>query len=352
MLKRLSKYIKNLNTKKKTTIKDIANVLNISAAAVSKALHNDSRISEKTKKAVRQVAENLNYQPNHLASALRSGKSKLVGVIVPRTNSNFFSSVIQNIEEVLNKEGYNIIITQSNESFKKECNNIDTLLFTQVDGIIASMANETVDLSYYEKIKSKGIPLILFDRGENNLNVDYIGIDDYNSSHIIVEHLVKQGCKRIAHIGGFKRTRIFNNRIRGYIDALKKHNLPLNNELLIESNLTLEDGRQKMKQLLALKNRPDAVYVAGDYAALGALQVLKEQNINIPNEIALVGFGNEPFTDMVTPRITSVNQHSAEIGKQAAKTFLKHAKKQNVTQKLNKIILDATLIIRDSSDKK
>ena len=351
LLKRLSKYIKKSIIKKKTTIKDIANVLNISAAAVSKALHNDSRISEKTKKAVREVAENLNYQPNHLASALRSGKSKLVGVIVPRTNSNFFSSVIQNIEEVLNKEGYNIIITQSNESFKKECNNIDALLFTQVDGIIASMANETVDLSYYEKVKSQGIPLILFDRGENDLNVDYIGINDYNSSHIIVEHLVKQGCKRIAHIGGFKRTRIFNNRIRGYIDALKKHNLPLNNELLIESNLTLEDGRQKMKQLLALKNRPDAVYVAGDYAALGALQVLNEEKINIPNEIALVGFGNEPFTDMVTPRITSVNQHSAEIGKQAAKTFLKHAKNKNVTQKLNKIIFDATLIIRDSSDK-
>ena len=153
LFKRLSKYIKNLNKKKKTTIKDIANVLNISAAAVSKALHDDSRISEKTKKAVRQVAENLNYQPNHLASALRKGKSNLVGVIVPRTNSNFFSSVIENMEAILNKEGYNIIITQSNESYKKECANIDTLLFTQVDGIIASMANETVDLSYYEKIK-------------------------------------------------------------------------------------------------------------------------------------------------------------------------------------------------------
>ena len=112
------------------------------------------------------------------------------------------------------------------------------------------MANETVDLSYYEKIKSKGIPLILFDRGENNLNVDYIGIDDYNSSHVIVEHLVNQKCKRIAHIGGFKRTRIFNYRIRGYIDALKKYSLPLDDELLIESNLTIEDGRVKMKQLL------------------------------------------------------------------------------------------------------
>ena len=352
LLKRLSKYIKKLNIKKKTTIKDIANVLNISPAAVSKALHDDSRISDKTKKAVKQVAKNLNYQPNHLASALRKGKSKLVGVIVPRTNSNFFSSVIQNIEEVLNKEGYNIIITQSNESYKKECNNIDTLLFTQVDGIIASMANETVNLEYFEKVKSKGIPLILFDRGENDLNVDYIGINDYNSSHIIIEHLVNQGCKRIAHIGGYKHTRIFNNRIRGYNDALKKHNLPLDAELLIESNLSIKDGREKMTQLLHLKNKPDAVYVASDYAALGALQVLNENNIKMPEDIALVGFGDEPFTAMVTPTLTSINQHSAEIGKQAAKTFLSHAKNKVIKQSLNKIILNAKLIIRDSSDKR
>ncbi|MFL1013117.1 LacI family DNA-binding transcriptional regulator [Flavisericum labens] len=350
MLKRLSKGIKKIIIKRKTTIKDIANVLNISTAAVSKALHNDSRISEKTKQAVKQVAKNLNYQPNHLASALRKGKSNLVGVIVPRTNSNFFSSVIQNIEEVLNKEGYNIIMTQSNESYKKECNNIDTLLFTQVDGIIASMANETVDLNYYEKIKSKGIPLILFDRGENDLNVDYIGINDFDSSHMIVEHLVEQGCKRIAHIGGYRHTRIFNNRIKGYTDALKKHNLPLDNELLIECHLNIEDGRKKMRQLLNLKNRPDAVYVASDHAALGALEVLKEQNIKVPQEMALVGFGDEPFTAIATPSITSVKQHSEEIGKQAAKRLLEYTKQPSIKQSLNKIILDAELVIRDSSN--
>lgn len=338
--------------KNKTTIKDIANVLNISAAAVSKALHNDSRISEKTKKAVRQVAENLNYQPNHLASALRSGKSKLVGVIVPKTNSNFFSATIHNIEEVLNKEGYNIIITQSNESYKKECENIDTLLFTQVDGIIVSMANETVDLQHFEKVKQAGIPLITFDRGENDLNVDYIGIDDYDSSHRIVDHLVEQGCKRIAHIGGFKHTRIYNNRIRGYIDALEKHNLPLEKELLLESNLSTEDGRNKMQELLALDKKPDAVYVAGDYAALGALQVLNEKNIKIPDEIALVGFGDEPFANMVTPKMTSVNQHSYQIGKIAAEKFLEYTKQNQIQQTLQKHILKTELIIRESSLKK
>ncbi len=338
-----------MSNKKRTTIKDIANVLNISPAAVSKALHDDPRISNKRKIEVRHIAKKLNYQPNHLATALRKGKSNLVGVIVPRTNSNFFSSVLEHIEAVLDKAGYNIIITQSNESYEKECKNIDTLLFTQVDGIIASMANETVNLSHYEKIKSKGIPLILFDRGENDLNVNYVGIDDYNSSHMIVDHLVSKGCKRIAHIGGYRRTRIFNNRIRGYIDALKKNNLPLNDELLIESDLTLEDGRQKMLQLLALRNRPDAIYVASDYAALGALQILKEYDINVPNDMRLVGFGNEPFTSLVTPSITSVNQHSSQIGKSAAKTFLDLVEKEDLKQSLDKIILNAELIERESS---
>jgi len=214
------------------------------------------------------------------------------------------------------------------------------------------MANQTVDLTHFEKIKKAGIPLILFDRGENDLNVDYIGIDDYNSSHIIVKHLVDQGCKRIAHIGGYKHTRIFNNRIKGYIDALEKHNLPLKDELLVESSLTTKDGREKMIQLLSLEDRPDAVYVAGDYAALGALQILNENNISIPNEIALVGFGNEPFSSMVTPSISSIEQHSEEIGKQAATIFLEHIKKDVIKQTLTKKILDVDLLVRNSSNKK
>jgi len=336
-------------TQKKTTIKDIAKTLDISAAAVSKALHDDSRISKATKEAVKRVAKELNYQPNHLASALRKGKSNLVGVMVPRTNSSFFSSVLESMESVLHKAGYNVIITQSNESFEKENSNIDALLYTQVDGIIASMANETVDLSHYEKIKEKGIPLILFDRGENDLNVDYVGINDYDSSHMIVEHLVNQGCNRIAHIGGYRRTRIFNNRIRGYVDALKKYNLPLEENLLLECNLTLEDGRTQMTKLLQLKQPPDAVYAASDNAALGALQVLKEQQIEVPKEIKLVGFGNEPFTELVSPSISTVEQQSHNIGRISAEVFLERIAEEDLTQTLTKHILNAELLVRESS---
>ncbi|MFS4482129.1 LacI family DNA-binding transcriptional regulator [Hyunsoonleella sp. 2307UL5-6] len=338
-----------MGNKKKTTIKDIANVLGITPSAVSKALNNHPRISQQTKDAVIQVAENLNYQPNHLASALRKGKSNLVGVIIPRANSNFFSSIIEKIEDILNVEGYNVIISQSNESFEKECRSIDALLFTQVDGIIASMANETIKLNYYNKIKQKGIPLVMFDRGENDLNVDYVGIDDYMSSQIVIDHLVEQGCKRIAHISGFSHTRIYKNRIRGYVDALKKHNLNVEDELIYECKLSKREGKEIMKKILNLPLKPDGVFVSSDYAALGALEVLKDENIRVPEDIALVGFSNEPFSAIVNPGISSIEQHSEKIGELAAKTFLERIANPEKEVTLNKMILKPELIVRASS---
>ena len=349
LFKRWNKYINFLKNNKKTTIKDIANVLGITPSAVSKALNDHPRISKDTKLAVKQIAENLNYQPNHLASALRRGKSNLVGVIVPRANSHFFSSVLENIESVLDKEGYNVIITQSNESYEKECKNIDTLLHTQVDGIIASLANETVDFSQFEKIKRKGIPLVLYDRGDNDIDVDYVGIDDYVMSHMVVEHLVNQNCKRIAHIGGYKHTRIFKNRILGFKDALNKYGLPLEDDLILEGDLTLNDGREKMEKLLSLSNPPDAVFASSDYAALGALQIMQEHHVKVPDDIALVGFSNEPFTSLVKPSITTVNQHSTAIGKIAAETLIKRIGQKNWMPKLTKNIIKSELIIRESS---
>ncbi len=339
-----------MENKKKSTIKDIAAVLGLTPSAVSKALNDHPRISDKTKIAVKETALQLDYQPNYLSSALRKGKSNLVGVIIPRVNSHFFSSVVENIEKVLNLNGYNIIMTQSNELYAKECQEIDTLLKIQVDGIIASMANETTDLEYYQKIKSKGTQLVLFDRGEEELNVDYVGIDDYKSSHLVIDHLVSQNCKRIAHIAGFKHIRIYKERIRGYKDALEKSGLAAPENWIIESNLRLEDGRRIMQQLLDSPERPDAVYVAGDIAALGALQVLLENNIKVPEEIALIGFSDEPFTSLTQPSISTVNQHSDQIGKLAAEAFLERI--NNPKKKtINRIILEPELIIRQSSNK-
>lgn len=340
-----------MDKKKKITLKDIAAALDLTPSAVSKALSNHPRISDATKKAVKEKAKELNYKPNLLASALRKGQSNLIGVIIPRAKSNFFSSIVEKLEAILNEEGYNIIITQSNESFEKECRNIDALIDTQVCGIIASMANDTVDLTYYNKIISMGIPLVMFDRSDEKLEADYIGIDDYASSFKVIDHLYNQGCRRIAHIGGYKHTRIYNQRLEGYLDALKKYKLPIEDDLIIESTLKIEDGRQAMTQLLKLDKKPDAVYAAGDFAALGALQILKENNIAIPQDIALVGFSNELFTSLVTPSISSIEQHSDGIGQLAAEILLDKLKNPNKTTKPSKTVLDIDLIIRETSKK-
>ncbi|WP_086065405.1 LacI family DNA-binding transcriptional regulator [Flavobacterium saccharophilum] len=341
-----------MEIKKKTTIKDIGDLLGLTPSAVSKALNNHPRISDKTKKAVQDAAIKLQYQPNFLSSALRKGKSNMVGLIVPRINTNYYSSVIENIEDVLNENGYNVIMAQTNESYNKECKSIDNLLNIQVDGIIASIANETVSFDYYQKIKEKGVPLVLFDRGENDLDVDYIGIDDYNCSHLIVAHLAGQNYKKIAHITGYSHTRIFKNRIRGFRDAMQKFDLPIQENSIIECNLQVEDGRRIMKALLNQEKRPDAIYAASDNAALGALEVLLEEGIQVPEEMAIVGFGNEPFSTIIKPQISTINQFNAEIGKQAALAFLERIKNPEKKVSLNKIILDSELMIRSSSYRK
>ncbi|UII75376.1 LacI family transcriptional regulator [Flagellimonas sp. HMM57] len=336
---------------KKVTIKDIAKELGITPSAVSKALSNHPRISNSTKASVIEMASKLNYQPNNLASALRKGKSNIVGVIVPRANSNFFSNVVERMEEVLNKKGYDVFITQSNESFIKECQNIDALLRTRVDGIIASLSIETKNLGYYKKIITSKVPLVMFDRVEDKLDVSYVGIDDRQSSHLVVEHLADQGYKRIAHIGGHGHIGIYKNRINGFIDALGRSGLQIHKELIVECGLTVDDGRKAMIELLNMPERPDAIYAAGDYAALGAMQVIQEYGIDIPREIAVVGFSDEPFTSLVSPSISTVGQHNAKIGRLAAEAFLRQMEKPVKNLDLNKTVLKPELIVRASSDR-
>ncbi|MDN5202111.1 LacI family DNA-binding transcriptional regulator [Fulvivirgaceae bacterium BMA10] len=335
---------------KKTTITEIARALAITPSAVSKALNNHPRISDTTKEAVAAMAKKMNYQPNHLASALRKGKSNLLGVVIPMANISFFSSVVKGVEDVVNAEGYNVIISQSHDSFEKECTNIEALLKTQVDGIIASIGNETTDLQHYENVKEKGVPLIFFDRVDESLGVDTIIIDDYLGAFRAAEHLIDQGCKRIAHIGGHKHVPLYHNRIKGYLEALRTHHLPIEEELIWESGLEIKDGREITEKLLALSNPPDAIFASSDYSALGAQQLLLEQGINIPDEIAIIGFSNEPFTSYVTPSLSTVNQHSEQMGQRAAKIFLERMASKNKTDFMqNQTVLTPELIIRDSS---
>ncbi|QCR22982.1 LacI family DNA-binding transcriptional regulator [Pontibacter sp. SGAir0037] len=336
----------------KVTIHDIAEKLNITASTVSRALNGSSRISEVTKRAVLKAAKQLNYQPNHIAAALRNGKSHLIGIIVPTADRAFFASVVRGIEEIANSLNYKVIICQSYDNYEKEVQTVDALLSARVDGIIASIGKNTEDFEHFRKVQEKGIPLVLFDRTTDALEVSQVIIDDYLGAYKVVEHLIQQGCRRIAHFTSPKKVSIYKERLRGYMDALRDHDIPFEEDLVVKSNLQLEDGRSSMEQLLQMENIPDAVFSASDYGAMGAMQVLKERNIKIPEQIALAGFSNEPFTSFTDPTLTTVDQFSVTMGKVTAEQFFEHFKSKEKHHKSQKVVIKPELIIRKSTLRK
>lgn len=338
--------------KGKTTIHDIAEKLNITASTVSRALNDNPRISENTKKQVLKMAKQLNYQPNHIASALRSGKSKLIGVVVPTANRNFFSSVVRGIEEIANNLDYKVIISQSYDTYKKEVETLDALLNARVDGIIASIAKTTENFEHFQKVLDKGIPLVLFDRTTNELEVSEVVIDDYLGAYQVVDHMIKGGSKRIVHFTSPKKVNIYRDRLRGYEDALRDRGLTFDPELVEESNLQLEDGRKSMENIIKKGIPFDAVFSSSDYAAMGAMQVLKEKGFKIPEQVMVAGFGNEPFTSFTDPPITTVDQKSIPMGHVTAETFFALMKNDNKDAVPQKTVLKPELIIRDSTQKK
>lgn len=336
---------------KKTTISEIASRLNITASTVSRALNNNPRISEETIKKVKKMAKKLDYEPNNLASALRSGKSKIIGIVVPTLNRNFFSSVVRGIEEVANSYGYKVIISQSYDEQTKEEETIDTLLSARVDGIILSVAKKTTSHIHLKKVIDRNIPLVLFDRETPKLNASQVVIDDYYAAHTITQHLVDQGCKKIAHFAGNLKMTIYKERLRGYKDALLENNIKINEDYIIESNLQLEDGIDSAIKLLNLKNMPDAIFSASDFGIVGAMQVLKGQNIKIPEQIALAGFSNEPFTLFTDPPLTSVDQMSIEMGSKSAELLFGMLNNDEKKSSPQKIVLQPNVLFRASSIK-
>lgn len=340
--------------KERPTIHDIARKLNITASTVSRALKDHPRISTETKKAVLKAAQKLNYQPNHIAAALRNGRSNIIGIIVPTADRTFFSSVVRGIEEIANTSKYNVMICQTYDSYEKEVDTVEALLNARVDGIIASFAKNTTNFDHFLKVKERGIPLILFDRSNDTLEVSHVVVDDFLGAYKATEHLIQQGCKRIGHFTNTRKISIYKERLRGYREALTDNGIPYDESLVVESNLQLEDGRASMEQLLQRKEIPDGVFSASAYGILGAMQVLKEKGFKIPEQVALVGFSNEPFTSFTDPALSAVDQHSMRMGNSAAEIFLEEISSARSNQKFipQKIVLTPELIVRQSSLRK
>ncbi len=337
---------------KKATLKDIAKELNITVSAVSKALSNHSGMSEATKDMVKKTASKLNYQQNKIALSLKTGKSHIIGVMIPSTEKLFFGSVVHGIEKVINPLGFNLLLFQTNESIEYEVKGIDTFLQANVDCIIASIAKETTHYEHYAEIKKRNIPLIIFDRAEESLGVHSVTIDDYKGGYMATEHLIKKGYKHIAHIAGLQHVQIFKDRFRGYRDALLANKMKYDENMVYYGKNSIESGGEGMLHLLTSNKKIDAIFCVEDFTALGAIQVLKEKRIKIPKEMGVIGFANESFGKYISPTLTTIDQQTINMGEEAAKLFIELIDKKDIYAKVESIVLQPIIVERESTMRK
>lgn len=350
----LSIIFEHMKSKNHITIYDISRKLKISPSTVSRALNDNPRVNAQTKKLIVETAKQMNYKQNKLALALKSGQSMVVGVVVPFIDRSFFSTVIRGIEEELKPLGYHVIICQTGQDSSAEQENIYALLDAQVDGVFLStslgMGENKAHLNY---VLEHDKPLVFVDRCVDVADASAVVIDDFKGAYDATQHLINQGCKTIVHFAGDRKFAIYENRFLGYSAALKDNGIGLDpNKYVIQTNSVIENGRGAIENLLKEGTAFDAVFSASDFAAIGAYLELEEQGIGIPDQIALVGFGNEPFIKYTRPSISSVDQSPLEMGRSAAQLFLTSIKQKGEDSVSDKIVLPAVLHIRNSSKKK
>jgi len=337
---------------KEATIYDIARMLNISIATVSRALKDDPVVSKKTKKKIFELAEQLGYRSNHFARNLRSQRTNMIGIIIPRINSYFMSSVIAGIEKVATEAGYNIIISQSSESAEKEITNAKTMFNNRVDGLLVSLSYETADLAHFDMFFKKNVPLLFFDRGIENGNCTNVVIDNHKAAYEATKHLVEEGCRRIVHVTAPSGRNVYTDRFAGYKQALAEHNIPFKNEWLILNNLSQEAGSEAAAKILEMHPLPDGVFVSNDNCAVGCLLALKQAGVRVPQDIAIAGFNNDAVSIVIEPNLTTINYPGYEMGIVAARNLVNHLNGVSTLDSTNTIILRSELVVRASSMKR
>jgi LacI family transcriptional regulator len=330
------------------TIKDIAKLLGVSKSTVSRALKDHPDISEETKQAVRSIAESFHYRPSQLALSLRYKQSKLIGLIIPQIYNFFFPSVIKGIEEIVRKQGYNLIILQSNESFETEVDNVDFLLANNVEGILACVSRETSDFDHFQYVINSKIPIVFFDRVPKDLNADMVLLDDISGAYQATHHLIQRGRKNIAICVGKPDLLISTNRLEGYKHALSDNNLIFKDEYVI-SGQSSEEVKLKMLDIMELNNPPDGIFAISDLTLVGVMQALYEKDIKIPEQISVIGFSEVPFSTMYKPPVSSIRPMGNEIGRKAAEIILERIKSPCETRTKSVNYIPGDLIVRGST---
>ena len=334
---------------KEVTIYDIAKRLNISPATVSRGLQDHPAISRKTKKRISDMVEEMGYRSNHFARNLRQKQTNTIGIIVHELNSSFITSVLAGIEKVATEAGYDLIITHSSESTKKEAANAKNLFNKRVDGLIASLAFDTTDLDHFKPFEEKGVPVIFFDRVEQEGNNTVVIIDNVNCGYIATKHLISQGCKRIANITSSLARNVYAQRHKGYQDALHDNHLLVDENLVIINNLSEEGAISSAMQILEMRPLPDGIFITNDFVAAVCMRIFKEHGIRIPEDIAIVGFNNDAIAKLVEPALTTINYPGMDMGMVAARNLITHLEGVSSIHQTNTIIIRSELIIRKSS---
>ncbi|MVN23431.1 LacI family DNA-binding transcriptional regulator [Mucilaginibacter arboris] len=342
-----------MKNQKRTTIHDIARKLNIAASSVSRALNNSSKVSASTKELILKTAKELNYKQNFLAQNLRKGQNQTIGVVVPRINQNFFSNIIAGLEEVTYKNGYNLVICQSNESHEREVQCVETLIHQHVSCIVISISVEHTNDDHLKNVLAQGIQLIQFDRVAQDLETFKVINDNEQAATEAVSHMINQGYRRIALLEGPQNLAIFRQRKAGYLRALEQHRVPVVEELIIKNAWTKELGAKATRKLLSLPKPPDAVFAStSDFSALGVLEVANSMGFKVPDVLGVCGYSNEAFSEITTPSITTVDQYSKKMGKAIADLYFEEIKEAPNSTVYKTVSIKPKLIVRSSTQRK
>lgn len=336
---------------KEVTIYDLAKKLALSPATVSRALQDHPAINQKTKDKVVAMAAQMGYRSNRFASNLRKSKTNTLGVIIPRLNSQFVASVLGGMEKVANDSGYNIIVSQSMESAAKEIANTKTMFDNRVDGLLVSLAYDTPNLEHFDKFFKRNIPVIFFDRVFEDNQFARIVIDNFRNAYDITTHLLAQGCRRIVHITGNLIRNVYVERYNGYRAALQDAGVAFEADLLLTGELNEPAGVHAANTILAMQQLPDAIFGANDLCTASCMQVLKQNGIRIPEDIAMAGFNNDPVSRIVEPSLTTVNYPAYQMGEIAATTLINHLTGAGSFADTQTIVLPSELIVRASSER-
>jgi DNA-binding LacI/PurR family transcriptional regulator len=332
---------------KQVTLKDLARKLRLSVSTVSRALRNVQDISPETKRQVLALAEELNYEPNFIAKSLVNKNTKVIGVVLPVISSRYFANALSGMMEVADSKGYHIMFCQSDESFEKEELCIKKLVSIRADGILISVSKDTSNAELFLKVQQKGIPIVFFDRALENVAATKVTVNQHHGAYVAVEHLIARGYRRIAHIAGPKHLAIAVERLNGYLDALSEFNLAINEDHILYCEDFENDAQEKIEQLFSMEEKPDAIFAVNDASAIICIKYLEKLGYKVPKDIAVVGYNNDPTSEVVSPALTTIQQPSYEIGKIATQLLINEIEDE-LTPFVEKV-LAGELIIRSSS---